>query len=81
MPDSSAIRLTINDTIAGKRVFNDNTRGTENQYETAECAIQKTRERKMAEIESLSKDIRNNGYNVNLGLLEIVKRNGTKYYK
>ena len=50
VPDSYAIRLTINDAIAGKRVFNDKTRGSEDQYDTLDEAIQKTQERKKGEI-------------------------------
>lgn len=51
VPDSYAIRLTVNDAIAGKRVFYDKTRGSEDQYETLDAAIQKTRKRKLGEIE------------------------------
>ncbi len=51
VPDSYAIRLTVNEAIAGKRVFNDKTRGGEDQYETLDEAIQKTRKRKLGEIE------------------------------
>lgn len=51
VPDSYAIRLTINDTIAGKRVFSDKTRGREDQYDSLDMAIQKTIERKKGEIE------------------------------
>ena len=46
VPDSYAIRLTVNEAIAGKRVFYDTTRGSEDQYETVDEAIQKTRKRK-----------------------------------
>ena len=51
VPDSYAIRLTVNEAIAGKRVFYDTTRGSEDQYETVDEAIQKTRKRKLGEIE------------------------------
>lgn len=51
IPDSYAVRLTINDNIAGKRVLNDKTRSEEDQYQTLESAIEKTRERKIGEIE------------------------------
>lgn len=61
VPDSYAIRLTINDTIAGKRVFYDKTRGSEDQYETLDVAIQKTRKRKIGEIERYKER-----YNINL---------------
>ncbi len=50
VPDSYAIRLTINESIAGKRVFNDKTRGPEDQYETVDLAIKKTKERKDGEV-------------------------------
>ncbi len=50
IPDSYAIRLTVNENIAGNRVFNDKTRGKEDQYGSLEEAIIKTRERKLAEI-------------------------------
>lgn len=61
VPESYSIRLTINDNIAGQRVFNDKTRGSEDQYDTLDIAIQKTRERKNGEIERY-KEI----YNVDL---------------
>ena len=51
VPDSYAIRLIVNEAIAGKRVFYDTTRGSEDQYETVDEAIQKTRKRKLGEIE------------------------------
>ena len=55
VPDSYAIRLTINEAIAGKRVFYDTTRGAEDQYETLDEAIQKTKKRKLGEIERYKK--------------------------
>lgn len=61
VPESYAIRLTVNEAIAGKRVFKDKTRGAEDQYETLDMAIQKTRERKIGEIERYKER-----YNVNL---------------
>ena len=51
IPDSYSVRLVVNENIAGKRVFKDTTRGVEDQYETIEKAIEKTRERKLAEIQ------------------------------
>ena len=36
VPNSYAIRLTVNEAIAGKRVFNDKKRGTEDKYDTLE---------------------------------------------
>ena len=50
IPDSYAVRLTINDSIAGMRVFNDSSRGEEDQYSTLKEAIEKTIERKLGEI-------------------------------
>ena len=50
IPTSYAIRLTIDEKIAGKRVFNDSTRGSEDEYQTVEEAIEKTRQRKLGEI-------------------------------
>lgn len=50
IPDSYAVRLTINDSIAGMRVFNDSSRGEEDQYSTLQEAIEKTIERKLGEI-------------------------------
>ena len=50
IPDSYAVRLTINEKIAGMRVFNDSSRGEEDQYSTLQEAIEKTIERKLGEI-------------------------------
>ena len=50
IPVSYAIRLTVDEKIAGERAFKDETRGPEDRYETVEEAIQKTRERKLGEI-------------------------------
>lgn len=50
VPESFAVRLTINDKIAGERVFNDKSRGSEDEYNSVEEAIQKTKQRKYAEI-------------------------------
>lgn len=51
IPESYAVRLTVNEKIAGQRVFNDQTRGSEDSYNTVEEAIEKTRQRKLGEIE------------------------------
>lgn len=51
IPEAYSIRLTVNERIAGLRVFRDTTRGSEDQYKTVEEAIEKTRERKQQEIE------------------------------
>lgn len=50
IPNSFSVRLTVDDTIAGKRVFNDKSRGNEDSYTTLSQAIFKTKERKSAEI-------------------------------
>lgn len=50
-PESYAVRLTVNEKIAGQRVFNDQTRGSEDSYDTVEESIEKTRQRKLGEIE------------------------------
>ncbi len=50
IPTSYAVRLTIDEKIAGERAFKDETRGREDRYETAEEATEKTRERKLGEI-------------------------------
>lgn len=51
IPSSFAIRLTINEEIAGQRRFNDKLKGIEDSYEDVEEAIEQTRKRKMGEIE------------------------------
>lgn len=51
IPESYAVRLVVNENIAGKRVFEDKTRGTEDKYNTEAEAIEKTKKRKLAEIE------------------------------
>ena len=55
IPESFAVRLTVSEEIAGKRVFGDKTRGSEDAYDTVEDAIKKTRERKLGEIERYKK--------------------------
>ncbi len=55
VPESYAIRLIVNEKIAGDRVFKDRTRGKEDQYGSLEEAITKTRERKLAEISRYKK--------------------------
>jgi len=51
IPDSYAVRLTVDEKIAGQRVKDDKTRGSEDAYKTVEEAIEKTRQRKLGEIE------------------------------
>lgn len=55
IPESYAVRLTVCEKIAGQRVFADKTRGGEDAYDTVEDAINKTRERKLGEIERYKK--------------------------
>lgn len=56
IPSSYAVRLTIVDErIAGERAFEDKKRGIEDRYETVEEAVQKTRERRLGEIERYKK--------------------------
>lgn len=51
IPNSFSIRLTVDDNVAGKRVFGDIKRGKEDTYDTLEDAVQKTHNRKVAEVE------------------------------
>ena len=51
IPSSFAVRLTIDEKIAGERAFADTTRGKEDRYETVDEATRKTRQRKFGEIE------------------------------
>ena len=51
IPESYAIRLTVNEKIAGQRVFNDQTRGVEDKFYSLDEAIEQTRKRKLSEIE------------------------------
>lgn len=46
-----SIRLTVDENIAGKRVFEDNKRGKEDSYKTVKEAIEKTKKRKETEVE------------------------------
>lgn len=55
IPDSYAVRLTVDEQIAGERAFADETRGPEDRYETVEEAVRKTAERKKGEIERYKK--------------------------
>lgn len=55
IPASYAVRLTVDEEVAGNRVFKDSTRGSEDKYDTVEDAIKKTRERKLGEIERYKK--------------------------
>ena len=51
IPDSYAVRLTVNENIAGKRVFDDQTRGVEDKFISLDEAIEQTRKRKLSEIQ------------------------------
>lgn len=55
IPESYAVRLTVNEKIAGQRVFNDKSRGSEDSYNTVEEAIEKTMQRKLGEIDRYKK--------------------------
>ena len=55
IPNSFSIRLTVDDNVAGKRVFGDNKRGKEDTYDTLEDAIEKTYNRKIREVERYKK--------------------------
>ena len=55
IPSSYAVRLTVDEKIAGQRVFYDKNRGKEDTYENLEEAIQKTKQRKFGEIERYKK--------------------------
>ena len=50
IPDAYAVRLTVDERIAGERVFVDKSRGSEDSYGTVEEAVEKTRQRKEGEI-------------------------------
>lgn len=49
--EAFAVRLTTNKEVAGKRLFNDNTRGKADQYKTLEQATETREARRIAEIE------------------------------
>lgn len=55
IPSSYAVRVTVDEKIAGKRVYNDQTRGAEDSYASEEDAIKKTKQRKLGEIERFKK--------------------------
>jgi len=50
IPSSYAVRLTVDEKMAGLRVYNDQDRGQEDKYPTEEAAIEATRIRKEEEI-------------------------------
>lgn len=51
IPDSFAVRLTTNPKVAGKRLFEDKTRGDEDKYSSVEEAVKEREERRIGEIE------------------------------
>lgn len=51
IPDSFAVRLTTNPKVAGKRLFEDKTRGNEDKYSSVEEAVKEREERRIGEIE------------------------------
>ena len=55
IPEAYAVRLTIDDRIAGKRVMKDQTRGKEDTYRNLKDAIEQTKKRKLGEIERYKK--------------------------
>lgn len=55
IPDSFAVRLTTDSRVAGKRLFEDKTRGNEDKYSSVEEAVQEREERKIGEIERYKK--------------------------
>lgn len=49
IPTSLKVRLTIDESISGKRIFEDPTRNIEDKYPTVEDAIKSTTARKESE--------------------------------
>lgn len=49
--EAFAVRLTTNKRVAGERLFNDKTRGSQDQYDTLEQATKTREARRIAEIE------------------------------
>lgn len=50
IPDSFAVRITVDEKIAGERVYEDPDRGSEDSHDSREVATEKTRQRKLGEI-------------------------------
>ena len=50
IPDSYAIRLTVDERIAGERAFKDKSKGSQDSYDTVEDATEKTKQRKLGEV-------------------------------
>lgn len=50
IPSSYAVRLTVDERIAGQRAFKDKSKGKQDSYDTVEEATEKTKQRKIGEI-------------------------------
>lgn len=50
IPSSFAVRLTVDETIAGQRALKDKSKGSQDSYVTVEEATEKTKQRKIGEI-------------------------------
>lgn len=50
IPDSYSVYLIVDEEIAGKRVYEDSTRGAEDSYKDEKEATEKTRQRKLGDI-------------------------------
>lgn len=55
IPESYAVRITVGEKIAGQRAFDDKNAGSEDTYQSVEEATEKTRQRKLGEIERYKK--------------------------
>ena len=55
IPLSYAVRLTVDEKVAGERAFKDTSKGSEDRYTSVEEATIKTKERKEGEIERYKK--------------------------
>ena len=51
IPSSYAVRLTVDEKIAGERALKDKSKGKQDSFDTVEKAAEKTRQRKLVEIE------------------------------
>lgn len=50
IPDSYAVRLTVDEKIAGQRAFKDKSKGSKDSYDTLEEATEKTKQRTWGEV-------------------------------
>lgn len=69
IPDSYSVYLTVDEEIAGKRVYEDSTRGTEDSYKDEKEAIEMTRQRKLGDIQRFIEQ-----YGVDIGKRENYKK-------